>query len=162
MLSSDSGRRIKRNVRTNYPVLEEPIVADIRYKTDTGITPAEFIDVLRRSTLADRRPVEDRECIELMLTHANLLVTAWSGEKLVGVARSVTDFGYCCYLSDLAVDASLQRSGIGRHLIRLTQEQLGPKCNLVLLSAPGASSYYPHIGFERHPSAWVLHAHQHV
>jgi len=78
------------------------------------------------------------------------------------VARSVTDFGYCCYLSDLAVDASLQRSGIGRQLVRLTKEQLGPKCNLILLSAPGASSYYAHIGFERHPSAWVLHARQNV
>jgi GNAT superfamily N-acetyltransferase len=162
MRSSDSGRLIKRRVRTNYQVVAEPIVADIRYKTDTGITPAEFIDVLRRSTLADRRPVQDRHCIELMLTHADLLVTAWLGETLVGVARSVTDFGYCCYLSDLAVDASLQRSGIGRQLIRLTQDQLGPQCNLILLSAPGASSYYPHIGFERHPSAWVLHGHQNV
>jgi GNAT superfamily N-acetyltransferase len=162
MLSSDSGRLIKRKVRTPYQVFAEPIVADIRYKTDTRITPAEFIDVLRRSTLADRRPVEDRECIALMLQHADLLVTAWLGETLVGVARSVTDFGYCCYLSDLAVDASLQRSGIGRQLVRLTKEQLGPKCNLILLSAPGASSYYAHIGFERHPSAWVLHARQNV
>jgi len=162
MLSSNSGRDIKRKVRTTYQVFAEPIVADIRYKTDADITPAEFIDVLRRSTLADRRPVEDRECIALMLTHADLLVTAWLGETLVGVARSVTDFGYCCYLSDLAVDAALQRSGIGRQLIRLTKEQLGPKCNLILLSAPGASSYYPHIGFERHPSAWVLHEHQNV
>jgi len=137
-------------------------VADIRYKTDADITPAEFIDVLRRSTLAERRPVEDRECIAQMLAHADLLVTAWLGERLVGVARSVTDFGYCCYLSDLAVDAAFQRSGIGRQLIRLTKEQLGPQCSLILLSAPGASSYYPHIGFERHPSAWVLHGQQNV
>ena len=85
-----------------------------------------------------------------MAANGNLCVTCWDGETLVGVARSVTDFHYCCYLSDLAVDASCQRQGIGKELIRLTQERLGPRCKLILLSAPDASSYYPHLGFCRH------------
>jgi len=116
----------------------------------------EFIDLLKRSTLGERRPIEERERIEGMLANANLLCTAWDGEKLVGVARSVTDFVYCCYLSDLAVDEAYQKMGIGKGLIRETKSRLGPKAFIVLLSAPKAEGYYPKIGFEAHRSAWVL------
>ena len=128
----------------------------INYKVQQTISADEFIDVLNRSTLAERRPVDDLECIEGMLRHADLLVTAWQDNVLVGVARSVTDFNYCCYLSDLAVDQTVQSKGIGRELIRHTREQLGPRCKLILLSAPAAVDYYPHIGFTRHNSAWIL------
>ena len=86
----------------------------IEYKTNTSISIEQFIDVLNRSTLGQRRPVDDRECIEGMVKNANLLVTAWEGERLVGVARSFTDFVYACYLSDLAVDVAYQRTGIGK------------------------------------------------
>ena len=98
----------------------------IQYHADRRLTPDEFIDVLNRSTLGERRHVGDRACIEAMLEHANLLCTAWDGPKLVGVARSVTDFAYCCYLSDLAIDAAYQRKGLGRELIAFTQSRLGP------------------------------------
>jgi GNAT superfamily N-acetyltransferase len=130
----------------------------IIYATDRTIDARQFIDVLRRSTLAERRPVDDPQCIAAMLKHANLLCTAWDGNKLIGVARSVTDFEYCCYLSDLAVDVSYQKHGIGRELIRLTQTQLGAKAKLILLSAPKAEAYYPKIGFEAHRSAWIVGA----
>lgn len=129
----------------------------IRYRTDAALDAGQFVDVLRRSTLAERRPVDDRACIEAMLANADLTVTAWRGDELVGVARSVTDFAYCCYLSDLAVDRALQGHGIGRELIRRTQAALGPRCKLILLSAPAAMGYYPHVGFEAHGGAWVLH-----
>lgn len=128
----------------------------IAYHHDRYLTPAEFVDVLRRSTLAERRPVDDPETIAGMLAHADLTVTAWDGERLVGVARSVTDFTYCCYLSDLAVDEAYQRQGIGVELIARTQALLGPRCKIILLAAPAAIDYYPRIGFSRHPSAWVL------
>jgi GNAT superfamily N-acetyltransferase len=131
---------------------------DIRYEFDRAITESEFVDLLRRSTLAERRPVDDAGCIAAMLRHGNLLCTAWDGETLVGVARSVTDFEYCCYLSDLAVDQAYQRSGIGRKLIELTRSRLGPRANLILLAAPKAEAYYPRIGFEAHRSAWTLPA----
>jgi predicted N-acetyltransferase YhbS len=91
-----------------------------------------------------------------MLEHADLLCTAWDGSLLVGVARSVTDFEYCCYLSDLAVDEKYQRRGIGKELIRLTQSRLGRKAKLILLAAPKAEEYYGKIGFSQHRSAWVL------
>jgi predicted N-acetyltransferase YhbS len=128
----------------------------IHYDSSRTITEAEFVDVLQRSTLGERRPVDDLECIRAMLRHANLLCTAWDGEKLVGVARSVTDFEYCCYLSDLAVDAQYQRQGIGKALIALTQARLGPKAKIILLAAPKATDYYPRIGFDAHNSAWIL------
>jgi GNAT superfamily N-acetyltransferase len=130
----------------------------INYATDRTITDAQFIDVLRRSTLAERRPVDDPQCIAAMLKHGNLLCTAWEGEKLIGVARSVTDFEYCCYLSDLAVDTAYQKHGIGRELIRLTQSKLGTKAKLILLAAPKAEAYYPKIGFDPHRSAWLIGA----
>ncbi|GAB4194262.1 MAG: GNAT family N-acetyltransferase [Wenzhouxiangellaceae bacterium] len=127
----------------------------VEYRLNETLTAAAFVDLLRRSGLAARRPVDDVACIEQMLRHANLLISAWQGEKLVGVARSVTDFAYCCYLSDLAVDLELQRSGIGKQLIERTMAQLGPRCKLILLSAPAAVDYYPKLGFERHPQAWI-------
>jgi GNAT superfamily N-acetyltransferase len=131
---------------------------NLRYETSRPINPDEFVDLLKRSTLAERRPVDDPKCIQAMLQHANLLCTAWDGEKLVGVARSVTDFEYCCYLSDLAVDKNYQKRGIGKELIRLTRARLGGHAKIILLSAPKAETYYPKIGFESHRSAWVLAA----
>jgi ribosomal protein S18 acetylase RimI-like enzyme len=129
---------------------------DIEYKVNQSITTDQFINLLNASTLGLRRPVDDRACVEGMLKHGNLLVTAWHEEKLVGVARSVTDFYFACYLSDLAVDEDYQKMGIGKQLQVLTQAQLGPKCSLILLAAPAANDYYSHIGFSHHPRCWVL------
>ena len=127
----------------------------IHYTDSRAISVAQFVDLLRRSTLAERRPIEDEACMAAMLKHADILATAWDGERLVGVARSLTDFAYCCYLSELAVDAAYQRRGIGRALISLTEARLAPGTKVILLSAPGAVGYYPKIGFTAHPSAWV-------
>lgn len=129
----------------------------MEYKLGEPLSTGQFIDLLHRSSLAERRPVEDPECIAGMLHHADLTVTAWEKGLLVGVARSVTDFHYCCYLSDLAVDRAYQRQGIGRQLVLKTREQLEPSCTLILLAAPAAQDYYPRLGFARHDSAWVLH-----
>jgi ribosomal protein S18 acetylase RimI-like enzyme len=100
----------------------------IEYRVNAPVDAETFIALLRASTLAERRPVDDRECIEGMLRHSNLTVTAWDGQRLVGIARSVTDFHYACYLSDLAVDVAYQKRGIGTRLQALTQEHLGPRC----------------------------------
>ena len=131
---------------------------NIRYETSCAITEDDFVNLLRRSTLAERRPVDDPACIRAMLKHANLLCTAWDNRKLIGVARSLTDFEFCCYLSDLAVDEAYQRMGVGRELVRLTLSQLGRKARLILLAAPKAEKYYARIGFDAHPSAWVVPA----
>ena len=131
---------------------------NILYQHLRQITDAEFVDLLKRSLLAERRPIDDPNCIKAMLQHSNLLCTAWDGPKLVGVARSITDFAYCCYLSDLAVDLAYQRMGIGKELLRLTQSKLGDKAKIILLAAPNAETYYRHIGFEAHLSAWILPA----
>jgi len=130
--------------------------SDLRYETSTRISAEQFVDLLERSGLADRRPVGSPDTIAAMLKHANLLCTAWDGERLVGVARSLTDFSFCCYLSDLAVDVAWQHRGVGRELIRLTQDRLGPNAKIILLAAPAARDYYPKLGFTQHPSAWVL------
>lgn len=93
-----------------------------------------------------------------MLEHADILVTAWAGERLIGIARSVTDFNYCCYLSDLAVSESVQKSGVGKALIQMTCRQLKSSCKVILLAAPLAQEYYPRLGFDQHPSAWTCTA----
>lgn len=128
----------------------------ITYVVDRMLTAAEFIDILQRSTLAERRPVSDRDRIQRMLDHADLLVTAWDGEVLVGVARAVTDWSFCCYLSDLAVDQAYQRQGIGKALIAVVQAAAGDEASLVLLAAPAAAGYYPHIGMQHVDRAWAL------
>jgi len=128
----------------------------IEYKVNIPITVDQFIDLLRKSTLGERRPIEDRECMEGMVNNSNLMVTAWCGEELIGIARSMTDFHYACYLSDLAVHMKYQRSGIGKKLQIKTQEQLGPNCKLILIAAPAANSYYEHIDFTNNQRCWVL------
>lgn len=128
----------------------------IEYKVNAPVSTDQFIGLLRESTLGERRPVEDCECMEGMVKNSNLMVTAWHGEELVGIARSVTDFHYACYLSDLAVHIKYQRIGIGKELQIKTQEQLGPNCKLILVAAPVANSYYEHIGFTNNQRCWVL------
>jgi GNAT superfamily N-acetyltransferase len=114
-----------------------------------------MIELYVDSTLGTRRPVDDRERMRDMLANANLVITAWDGDLLVGIARSITDFAFATYLSDLAVRLSYQKQGIGKQLMHLTQ-QAAPRALLILLSAPAAQTYYPHAGMTQHPSAWIL------
>ncbi len=109
----------------------------------------------RASTLGERRPIDDDARFAAMLAHANLIVTAWDGELLVGISRCVTDFAWTTYLADLAVCVSHQRGGIGRELIRHTRAA-APRAKLLLLAAPAAEGYYPHIGFRQFAQAWLL------
>jgi predicted N-acetyltransferase YhbS len=127
----------------------------ITYKTGNDLDLDAMIDLYIDSTLGARRPVNDRERMATMLVHANLVITAWDGDKLVGIARSVTDFAYATYLSDLAVRLSYQKQGIGKELMRRTQAA-APLASVILLAAPAAREYYPHVGFTRHESAWWL------
>jgi predicted N-acetyltransferase YhbS len=133
----------------------------ITYRTGNDLDLDAVIELYRASTLGERRPVDDRQRMELMLRNANLVVTAWDEELLVGIARSVSDFSYATYLSDLAVRVSHQKQGIGRELIRRTRE-LGGLATVILLSAPKAVDCYPRVGFTRHPSAWMLSAEEHL
>ncbi|QDU20105.1 GNAT family N-acetyltransferase [Urbifossiella limnaea] len=132
------------------------MTTDVDYAIEPALTAAEFIDVLVRSTLAERRPVDEPDRIAAMLAYADIVVTARVGGRLVGVARAVSDFSYCCYLSDLAVDEAFQRRGIGRELIRRTHAAAGRRTMLILLAAPKARDYYPHIGMAPHDSCWVI------
>lgn len=138
----------------------EPLDAtEIVYAVEPDLEPLAFIDLLKRSTLAERRPVEDPRAIGLMLAHADLIVTARLGSPaglLVGISRALTDFSFCTYLSDLAVDAAYQRRGIGRALIRQTHERASLDTTLILLAAPRARDYYPHIGMQAHDSCWII------
>ncbi len=128
----------------------------ITYRYGTDFSLDEAVELYRASTLGERRPIDDRDAMANMMRHANLVVTAWDGLTMVGISRSLTDFSYVAYLSDLAVHAGYQRRGIGVELIRLTREKLGPKAKIVLLAAPAAVEYYPRIGFRKHESAWIL------
>ena len=129
----------------------------VRYAIEPDLTVAEFRDVLEHSTLGERRPVDDDTCLRGMLQHADVIVTARNANGvLVGVSRAVTDFHYCTYLSDVAVDVACQRQGIGRELIDRTHDAAGRSTTLILLAAPNARDYYPHIGMTRHDSCWLI------
>jgi len=130
----------------------------ICYKYGNDVNMEEVVGHYQASTLAARRPVDDSNIMADMLRHANLVVTAWEEDLLVGIARTLTDFSYVGYLADLAVRESHQRLGIGVELIRKTREHMGPRSMIVLFAAPAATEYYPRIGFKRHESAWVLRA----
>ena len=123
----------------------------ISYAVEDGLEADEFVDILKRSGLDKRRPVDKPDVIRAMVENAGLTVTARDENgRLVGVARSVTDFAYCCYLSDLAVDRDCQRQGIGKELMAQTKAAAGgDKITMLLLSAPDGMEYYPRAGLEK-------------
>jgi GNAT superfamily N-acetyltransferase len=129
---------------------------NVIYAIEPRLTPDEFLDLLARSTLDERRPVGEPETIQRMLANADVIVTARIDGTLVGVSRAISDFGYCTYLSDLAVDESYQRRGIGRELLRRTHEAAGLETMLILLAAPKARDYYPRLGMTAHDSCWII------
>lgn len=132
----------------------------IHYKNNVPISADQFIDILKRSTLAERRPVNDVGKINDMLKHGNILITAWAGNLLVGVSRALSDFAFCCYLSDLAVDEAYQKQGIGKRLIEETHLASGLHTTLILLAAPKAANYYPKIGMERFTDCFLIRKQQ--
>jgi predicted N-acetyltransferase YhbS len=128
----------------------------VTYQLEPRLDVDEFIDVLLRSTLSERRPVDDPDRVRRMIEQADIVLTARINGVLVGVSRAITDSSYCTYLSDLAVDEAFQRQGIGHELIRRTHEAAGLQTMLILLAAPKSRSYYPHIGMQQHESCWYL------
>ena len=133
----------------------------ITYQSE-ALFPEDFVDILRRSGLAERRPVDEPETIRRMVEGADLTITARDGLKLVGVARSLTDFAYCCYLSDLAVDRDYQGRGIGGELIRRTHEAAGgERVSLILISAPAAMGFYPKAGMEPITNGFIIRRKDH-
>ena len=127
----------------------------LTYRTNHPVSRAQFIALLQKTSLGARRPLAEAERVDAMLQNADLLISAWDDDRLVGIARAVTDYAYCCYLSDLAVDEAWQRRGIGQELLATLKQALQPECKIILLAAPQAVDYYPHIGFTQHPSAWT-------
>ncbi|MEK4250781.1 GNAT family N-acetyltransferase [Paenibacillus sp. FSL W7-1287] len=126
----------------------------IVYKTDTLPQVQQVSELFRSSGI--KRPYDDLERLQRMLEHADITITAWDGYQLVGLARAITDFSYCCYLSDLAVQKEYQQNGIGRNLIRHFRDLLGDEVSLLLISAPSAIDYYPKLDFERTEKAFII------
>jgi GNAT superfamily N-acetyltransferase len=130
----------------------------VTYHTNPNLTAAEVADLFQRSGI--RRPIDDLDRIGRMVAGANLIVTATAEVEgkpvLIGIVRALTDFAYCCYLSDMAVDRAYQRQGIGKELVRHVEEAIGPESMLLLLSAPEAMDYYPHVGFQKVENGWIL------
>lgn len=126
----------------------------ISYKVNSKIEPHQLAKLFKESGI--RRPAEDLNRLKNMIENADLLITAWDGDKLVGAARALTDYSYCCYLSDLAVLKEYQHNGIGQDLVNEIEKQIGEECNLILLSAPESMDYYPKLGFEKTDNAFII------
>jgi GNAT superfamily N-acetyltransferase len=126
----------------------------IEYRENHPLEPVEIARVFEASGIS--RPTKDIPRIAQMFANANIVISAWDGARLIGVSRALTDYSYCCYLSDLAVDVAYQKHGIGRELIRRTQSIIGEEVSLILMSAPGAMAYYPKVGFALADNAYVI------
>ena len=129
----------------------------VNYNIENDLPPKQFIDVLLRSGLAPRRPVDQPERIATMVENANLMVTARNTDGLlIGVSRCLTDYAFVCYCSDLAVDRKWQGQGIGRELIRRSRAAAGDGTTFLLLSAPGVEEYYLKSGFEKIETCYAI------
>ena len=127
---------------------------NLLFKINTKLTSEQVADLFSRSGI--NRPVNDLPRIQKMIDNANLTISVWDKDNLVGIARSLTDFCYCCYLSDLAVDKKYQKKGIGKELIKRTKKEISDKSMLLLLSAPTAMEYYPKVNFIKSESAFIM------
>ena len=127
---------------------------EITYKFNTIPSIEVIIELYDNAGL--NRPTADFDRIAKMYVNSNLIVTAWDKDKLVGISRSLTDFCYCCYLSDLAVRQEYKYSGIGKKLVELTKEKVGENSMLLLLAAPSAIEYYPKIGMEKVENGFII------
>lgn len=127
---------------------------EIIYKDDIMPDIDQIIDVYNSSGI--NRPTNDKERIKKMYSHSNLILTAWDNDKLVGISRSVTDFYYCCYLSDLAVRKEYQNRGIEKKLIELTKNKIGEQTALILISAPTAKDFYLKIGMQKIENGFII------
>ncbi|KRM90947.1 GNAT family N-acetyltransferase [Liquorilactobacillus cacaonum] len=125
----------------------------ILYTNKRKIRAVELAELFFSSGI--HRPINDLPRLQKMLDHANILWTAWDENKLVGVARALSDFSYVCYLSDLAVAKEYQKRGIGQSLINNIHAQIGEDVSLVLLAAPSALEYYPKVNFEKIDNAFL-------
>lgn len=128
--------------------------AMIQYKSDPAIKAEDLSSVFEQSGI--KRPYQDLERLQKMIDKADIIITAWDRERMVGVARALTDYSYCCYLSDLAVSRDYQKQGIGKRLVELVKEAIGAEASLILLSAPSAVDYYPQIGFNRTDKCFII------
>lgn len=126
----------------------------IHYSDTREINALDVARVFERSGI--NRPYKDLPRIQQMIDHANLIITAWADDKMVGIARASTDFSYCCYLSDLAVDRQYQNRGIGAELVKRVRDRIGDGCSLILIAAPSAVEYYPRLGFEQTDRAFLI------
>ncbi|MCZ2475142.1 GNAT family N-acetyltransferase [Aquirufa ecclesiirivi] len=127
----------------------------ISYKENPSLSVEDFMEILEKSTLGQRRPMQDVAAMQLMLDNANVYVGAYDGEKLVGLARGMTDFVFTTYLADLAVDEAYQHHGIGKQLLKKVKN-MHPRAKLILLAAPAAQEYYPKIGMQKHDYCFFI------
>lgn len=128
----------------------------IIYRDDAQLSVEQVIELYKKSTLGERRPVDRPDIFAGMINNADIIITAWDGDNLIGISRALTDYTYVTYLADLAVDENYQHQGIGKQLIEETQQRTEPQCMMVLLAAPKANDYYPKLGFTHNPRAWML------
>ncbi|CAM4147055.1 GNAT family N-acetyltransferase [Lederbergia lenta] len=128
--------------------------SNITYKVNKAINAEDLAKVFKASGI--KRPADDLPRLQKMIDNSNIILTAWYGEEIIGIARALTDYSYCCYLSDLAIDKKYQHQGIGKELVHLLQEHLGDEVALLLLSSPTAMEYYPHIGFNKIENGFII------
>lgn len=127
---------------------------NITYRNNKDVKLEDVIRVFRNSGIT--RPTDQPKRIQAMIRYSDILLTAWLGDRMIGIARALTDWSFCCYLSDLAVDKDVQKSGIGRELIARVREEIGEGVSLILLAAPSAMEYYPKVGFEKIENGFVI------
>ncbi|HEQ1856533.1 TPA: GNAT family N-acetyltransferase [Providencia alcalifaciens] len=136
----------------------EPVNNHITYKVNHSISVDDFLNLLKQSPLDTFVPTDDVALLDSMLNNADLLISAWVDEQVVGFARAITDFSFCCYISEIAVDTQYLHQGVGKHLLRLTAEELPPECHLIFRSTPDSQNTYPKLGFNPCPNTWHISA----
>lgn len=134
--------------------MTDPAALDLRDTLD-GLTPARIATLYRRAPLL--RNTDNPERLWAAFEASSLVLTVWESDRIVGLARVLTDGVQTAVLCDLAVEPDVQGAGIGKRLIDEILTRL-PGVELILRDSTLSAGFYERLGFQAVQNAWVLQA----
>lgn len=117
------------------------------------ISSEEYIDFLKRTDLGSQYPEERfEERISKLVENVSIsLVARNENNSVVGVLFGLTDFAYWLYITDLGVDRTYERQGIGKQLMKTAHDLAGGEKDIAvyLIANENAIPFYEKLGMEK-------------
>jgi GNAT superfamily N-acetyltransferase len=122
----------------------------VEYRSGDGALSVEaFIALAKRIWQRDYDAQKTADALK-----ATINVGAWSGNRLVGSVRILTDGYFFSTVPEVMVDPEFRKQGIGRELLKRALDAT-PGGVLFLGAQPGNERFFELAGFRRGPTGYV-------